>query len=134
LRPFISPELRYRRFWFGVGILIAVGVAVLCLVPGRNLPSLRSSDKLEHLLAFAMLAFWFGSIVIRRDPWWLVLALLAFGGLIELAQGAMHLGREAEWGDFLADAGGVALGLLLSWTPLGGWTRLIESRLGGSRP
>lgn len=134
MKLLVSPELRYRHFWLGVGIAIAAGVAAVCLVPGGNLPNVGTSDKLEHLLAFTMLAFWFGSIVVRRDLLWLVLALLAFGGLIELAQGAMRLGRVAEWRDFLADAGGVLLGLLLSWTPLGRWAWLIESRLAGLRP
>lgn len=134
MKPVVLPELRYRRLWFGVGVLIALAVAVVCLVPGRKLPDVRVSDKMEHLLAFAMLAFWFGSILVRRDFFWLAVALIAFGGLIELAQGAMRFGREADIKDLLADSIGVVLGLALALTPLGRWARWLESRLGGSRP
>lgn len=134
MKPVVLPELRYRRLWFGVGVLIALAVAVVCLMPGRKLPDVRVSDKMEHLLAFAMLAFWFGSILVRRDFFWLAVALIAFGGLIELAQGAMRFGREADIKDLLADSIGVVLGLALALTPLGRWARWLESRLGGSGP
>lgn len=134
MKPVVLPELRYRRMWFGVGVLIALAVAVVCLMPGRKLPDVRVSDKMEHLLAFAMLAFWFGSILVRRDFFWLAVALIAFGGLIELAQGAMRFGREADIKDLLADSIGVVLGLALALTPLGRWARWLESRLGGSGP
>lgn len=134
MKPVVLPELRYRRLWFGVGIAIALAIAVVCLLPGSKLPDVRVSDKLEHLVAFAMLAFWFGSILVRRDFFWLAVALIAFGGLIELAQGAMRYGREADIRDLLADSIGVLLGLALALTPLGGWARWLESRLGGNRP
>lgn len=127
MNPVVLPELRYRRFWFGAGIVIALAVAVVCLMPGSKLPDVRVSDKTEHLAAFAMLAFWFGSILVRRDLLWLALALLVFGGLIELAQDVMRLGRHADVRDLLADGVGIALGLALALTPLGRWARWLES-------
>jgi VanZ family protein len=127
LNPVVLPELRYRRLWFGAGVAIALVIAVVCLMPGQKLPDLRVSDKTEHVVAFAMLAFWFGSIVVRRDLFWLAVALVAFGGLIELAQGAMRLGRHADVHDLYADAIGVAIGLVLALTPLGRWARWLES-------
>jgi VanZ family protein len=129
LKPVVRPELRFRRLWFSVGLAIALATAVVCLMPGRNLPHVGISDKLKHLIAFAMLAFWFGSILVRRDLFWLVLALLAFGGLIELAQEFMRLGRDGDPRDLLADAVGVLVGLLLAMTPLGQWARWIERPL-----
>jgi len=127
LKPVVLPELRYRRFWFGVGIAIAVVVAVVCLIPGGKLPDVGlTSDKIEHFVAFAMLAFWFGSILVRRDLFWLALALVAFGGLIELAQGAMRWRRDADVHDLAADALGVAAGISLALTPLGRWARWLE--------
>ncbi len=134
MKPVVLPELRYRRMWFGVGVLMALVVLVVCLVPGQNLPDVRLSDKSEHVLAFLLLSFWFGSIVVRRDLLWLVVALVAFGGLIELAQGAMHLGREADLRDLLADTVGVLLGQALALTPLGRWARWIERQLAGQAP
>jgi hypothetical protein len=52
---------------------------------------------------------------------------VAIGGVIELLQGAMGLGRDAEWLDLVADTLGVALGLVLVLTPLGRWARWFES-------
>jgi VanZ family protein len=127
------PSLRYRRLWFGAGVLIAVAIAVVCLMPGRHVPDVNVSDKLKHFAAFLMLSFWFSSILGRRDLAWMVLALLAFGGLIELAQEAMPWGRRAEWDDFIADGAGVAAGLVLALTPLGRWAFWLE-RLAWKRP
>ena len=55
---------------------------------------------------------------VRADLPWVGVAVVAIGGLIELLQGAMGLGRDAEWLDLVADALGVALGLILVLTPL----------------
>lgn len=122
-------ELRWRRLWAMAGLALAVAIAVVCLVPSRNLPQVGMSDKLEHALAFAALGFWFGSIVVRRDLGWLALALVVFGGLIELAQAAMGVGRQADLRDLLADGAGAAAGLLLALTPLGRWPRWFEERV-----
>lgn len=132
MNPVVLPELRYRRFWFGAGVTIALVITIVCLMPGNKLPDVNVSDKTEHVAAFAMLAFWFGSILVRRDLFWLALALLALGGLIEIAQGAMGLGRQADIHDFFADGVGVAIGLLLALTPLGRWARWLERRVGTS--
>jgi VanZ family protein len=126
LKPVVLPELHYRRFWFCVGMAFAIAIAVVCLMPGRKLPDVRISDKVQHFAAFAVLAFWFGSIVVRRDLVWLAIALMAFGGLIEFAQELMRLGREGDLRDLLADAVGVVLGLLVALTPLGRWASWIE--------
>ena len=58
-----------------------------------------------------MLAFCFAGVLQRRHFLWLLLAVTAFGGLIEVAQEAMQLGRHAEWADWLADFIGRALSL-----------------------
>lgn len=133
MNPVVLPSLRYRRLWFGTGVAIAIVVAVLSLMPGRHVPDVNVSDKFKHFAAFAMLAFWFGSILVRRDLSWMVLALLVFGGLIELAQEAMPWGRRAEWHDVVADGVGVAAGLGLALTPLGRWVPWLE-RLAGKKP
>ena len=130
MNPVVLPELRYRRLWFCAGLAIALAVLVVCLIPGGKLPDMRVSDKTEHVAAFVMLAFWFGSILVRRDLFWLALALLLFGGAIELAQGAMRMGRNADIHDLFADGVGILLGLALALTPLGRWARWLESLVG----
>ena len=129
MKPVVLPELRLRRFWFSIGVAIAVVVAVLCLAPGRSIPDVNVSDKIKHFAAFAMLAFWFGSILVRRDLLWLALALLTFGALIEVAQELMRLGRNGEVRDLIADALGMLLGLAVALTPLGQWARWFETLL-----
>jgi hypothetical protein len=89
----IQPELRYRRLWLAVGIAMLLVITTVCLLPMKDLPSTGMSDKAEHFLAFGALAFWFGSIVVRRDLPWVAVAVVAFGGAIELAQSSMGLGR-----------------------------------------
>lgn len=123
------PELRYRRFWMFIGLAMALTIAIVCLVPNSKLPDLNVSDKFEHALAFGMLAFWFGSIVVRRDFFWIGLILLGFGALIELAQGWMGLGRSSDFLDLRADAIGIALGLLVAFTPAGRGVAWLESIL-----
>jgi hypothetical protein len=127
------PELRFRRFWLLSGISIALLIATLSLLPNSELPDVRFSDKFQHALAFLLLAFWFGGVVVRRDFFWLGLALLGFGALIELLQGWMGMGRQAEWLDLRADAIGIVLGLLLALTPAGRWASGLESGLRKAR-
>jgi len=129
VKPVILPELRYPRLWLALGLTLAAVIAVLSLLPSKDLPDLRVSDKIEHTLAYVALGFCFGSVVVRRDWFWLALALLCFGGLIEVAQGVMSLGRHADLHDLLADGVGIAIGLALALTPLGLWARWLEARV-----
>jgi VanZ family protein len=131
VNPVLRPELRYRRLWFVVGLVLAGIITYLSLLPVRYLPTVHLWDKLEHALAYVALAFWFGSVVVRRDIFWVGLALLAFGGLIELVQGWMGMGRSAELRDLLADGVGILFGLLLVLSPLGRVPAWLESRLLG---
>jgi VanZ family protein len=110
-----------------MGLLIAAFIIVTCLMPARDVPDTGIPDKVVHVFSYAVLAFWYASILQRRHLVALLLALTAFGGLIELAQGAMHLGRHAEWADLLADVVGSVLGLALAATPLGRWPSFMES-------
>jgi VanZ family protein len=122
----LLPSLRYPRAWFLAGLLIATAITVTSLLPARDLPALGISDKIEHAVAYLLLAFWFASVMARRDYVYLVLALLAFGGGIEIAQGLMGLGREADLLDLAADGVGVLAGVALAVTPLGRWAKVIE--------
>ena len=129
MNPVLRPELRYRRLWFLVGLVLALGVTVICLMPTSKLPDVRLWDKLEHSLGWVSLAYWFGAVVVRRDLAWVGVALLLLGGAIELLQGAMGLGRSADLRDLLADAVGIGIGLLLVLSPLGRLPVWLESRL-----
>jgi VanZ family protein len=133
VNPVLRPELRYRRLWFVVGLLLAGATTYLSLLPVGYLPAVHLWDKLEHALAYVAMAFWFGCVVVRRDILWVGLALLAFGGLIELLQGWMGMGRSADLFDLVADGVGILLGLLLVISPLGRVPAWLEARLFGVR-
>ena len=118
--------LRHARVWYVFGAALTLLVVIASLVPARDLPHLRVSDKLEHLLAYLALALWFGGLVPPRGYLRLALGLVALGGGIEIAQGLMGLGRQAGWRDFEADALGVALGLSLCIAGLRHWAVWLE--------
>jgi VanZ family protein len=127
LNPVLRPSLRFSRLWFCLGLLIAAVITVMSLVPPRDVPNLGLSDKFEHSFAYFVLAFWLASVIVRRDFFWLAVSLLAFGGGIEIAQGLMGLGRQADWFDLLADGVGIVVGVLFAMTPLGHWADWLES-------
>jgi VanZ family protein len=119
-------EPRHARVWYALGVVLTLIVVISSLVPARDLPHVRVSDKVEHLVAYLALALWFGGLVRLRHFPWLALALLALGGSIEIAQGLMGLGREADWRDFLANACGTGIGMALSLAGLRHWVRWLE--------
>jgi len=121
-----TTTLRLARVWYLLGALLTVLVVIASLVPARDLPRLHVSDKVEHILAYLALALWFGGLIAPRGYFRLALGLLALGGGIEIAQGLMGLGRQADWYDFYADALGVALGLSLCLAGLRHWAAWLE--------
>jgi len=129
VKPVLLQTLRYPRAWFCFGLLIAAGITVFSLIPAQDLPSVGVSDKLEHAIAYLLLSFWFASVIARWDYFYLVLALLALGGGIEIAQGLMGLGRQADWRDLMADGFGILVGVGLAATPIGHWATLVEDLL-----
>jgi VanZ family protein len=123
------PSLRLARLWWSVGWAMVLYITVSCLEPARYVPNLHLWDKAEHALGFFGMSVWFGGLV-RRSRYPIVAALmLAFGGAIEIAQGTMGLGRDADILDWVADSVGVAVAVALLYLGLGGWARWIEGFL-----
>ena len=112
-----------RRAHAALPLLWASLVLVLTLTPAADMPitpvwELLSFDTAAHAGVFVVLAglSWH---TLRRQTRWprlarhggaaaLLLSIL-FGGLIELLQHTMHLGRHGDWTDLLSDAIGAAL-------------------------
>ena len=109
----------------------AVVVLVLTLTPAAEMPvtpvwELLSFDTAAHAGVFAVLAglSW---LALRQSRRWprlrpylgrIVLGgSILFGGLIEILQMIMRLGRHGEWSDLLSDALGaaVAVGVVTAW-------------------
>jgi len=104
--------MRYvnKRLWQLLFWTALAGSYTLSVLPGEMVaPLFHWSDKINHAVAFVVLAFllrkgW------RIGYWKALLFLVAYGGLIELSQlFAIH--RSAEWADLGADALGALIGL-----------------------
>jgi VanZ family protein len=105
LRP-LAPLL---RFAFAGTVLTVI---VLSLLPGRDLPQVGLSDKLEHVIAYAGMALT-GCLAFPRLSGflWLLVLLPALGIALEFCQ-MLVPGRSAEVADAVADAIGVLLVVL----------------------
>jgi len=120
--------LRFPRLWLSVGWLAIALAIVVCLAPTDRLPKPPNlSDKSEHFLCYLLLSCWFAGIYPRARYWIIAIGLGVMGVLIEIAQGAMGWGRQADAYDVLANCTGVIAGLLLCWWWLGGWAQRVET-------
>ncbi len=121
-----GPQLRLTWLWWAIGWGMVVFITVSCLEPARYVPNLHVWDKLEHALAFGGMTFWFGGLARRSRYPVIAFLMVLFGGGIEIAQGAMKVGRDEDIMDFVADSVGVSIALLALYLGLGEWTRWIE--------
>ena len=97
-----------RSTWIVLGVLLVLTVIVLSVV-NVSAPGPESlSDKIKHVLAYAVLCGWFCAMAPRRWVAWF-LASLALGVAMEVVQYQLPH-RQFEWADMLADAIGAALG------------------------
>lgn len=109
---------------FGTG-LGYLAVTFLSWVPGDYRPQIVGlSDKLEHVLAYLLLGA-LTTIAARQTvkAHWLALAIVAYGGVLELGQLLIPNRVPSVW-DFLANATGVILGVLITTLTL----RWLEQR------
>jgi VanZ family protein len=109
-----DPQARTHP-WRWALLLLAAVIAVLAVVPAPPKQMDLGWDKLNHLAAFGSLGLcavfgWRHSSAARLA---VLLALLAFGGAIELVQLQLP-NRSGEWSDLGADAIGIGLGALLA--------------------
>lgn len=109
---------RGSLFW-----LLLLAVTLLALAPKPPPTADLGWDKLNHLAAFVALG------LLARLAWpaqalsrW-ALALLGYGGLLEIAQG-LTPNRHGEWADLLADAAGLLVALALGEC----WQRWQQTR------
>ena len=81
-------------------------------------------DKLDHFIAYFGLSL-LATLAwgLRRSLVWVFLAMVALGGSLEIIQS--FVGRDAEWGDFLANDLGAMLGLALAIAYLAVPRRLV---------
>ena len=124
--------LAHRRAWIAASALLLFGVVVGSLLPGSAVPGMGTSDKLLHFAAYAFLALWFGGLSHREAHGRVALGLLLLGALLEVLQGVFALHRNADLRDLLANALGIAFGILLARTIAEAWTEKVEAWVGGA--
>jgi len=119
-------QLQLIRLWSAIGIAMLVAVAFVSLMPA---PDVGVNDKLSHLLTYFLLAGWFGLLARNRIILgWTIVALIAYGMIIELLQGQSGY-RFAEWGDVIANSMGCLVGATLYFTPLRRLLRCVDAML-----
>ena len=103
--------------WRWAFFTCALAVLVLALIPSPPPMITTGWDKSNHLLAFAVMA-WLGCKAFPQRVAYTLLALLAYGALIEILQ-SLTPTRSAEWLDLFADS----LGIVVGWgvVRLRGW-------------
>lgn len=108
--------MSWRNRTRGAGLIliiclpVALAILVATLLPGQMVAGAPGTDKTQHMLAFGTLAF---PAALIRPRWaiWSVLAVVAYGGLIEVIQ--PFFGRSRDLFDLRADAIGAAVGAVL---------------------
>lgn len=100
-----------RRLAMGATLVVALVIAWGSLMPADELPSNLPWDKLNHLSAYAALAFVAG--LAGRRPWRAAILAVIFGVAIEFAQMAVPGRQGGDPADMLANALGAVLGVVL---------------------
>jgi len=93
-------------------VVLLVVILGLLVGPFQNIEAASNIwDKAAHFVAFGVI-LWSIGVLYRRLPRTLAaISALALGGAVEIIQGMV--GRDASWGDLLADGLGILLALLL---------------------
>lgn len=110
--------------WLGMAILVW-----LYVTPRPPELGIEQGDKLQHLSAYAVLAFWFAQLARdRAGRWRVALSLGGFGVAMEFVQLATGY-RTFSVADMAANTAGVALGLLLGPPRLPSVPEAVAARL-----
>lgn len=121
-----QPKLRLGWLWWAIGyVLVVLTIYESLEAHPTPIPGV-TSDKFEHFMGYFLLTTWFCGCARRAKYWLVALGLLALGGGMEIGQGIMAIGREADWFDMLANSAGVAAGVIAALLGLGNWMVWVE--------
>jgi VanZ family protein len=118
--------LRLNNLWHAIAYLIILSIIVLSLIPHpEEITHFTFSDKIQHIMAYAVSMFWFG-LCYRRDRLYKIgIILLILGIVIEVIQGQTGY-RTMSFYDVVANVTGIAIGLMLSFSRLSLMLQYIE--------
>jgi VanZ family protein len=94
--------------------LTAVAILLVCLTLmigpfGGVEAGTHVWDKAAHFVVFGLFLWCFGVLFRRLPRLWCAVLAIGLGAAVEVVQG--QVGRDASWGDLLADSLGVAVAL-----------------------
>ena len=122
-------DLRLLRLWLGLGLSLVAVVWGLSLMPAPPVAGVAGSDKLGHLLAYAIQTLWFCWLVEPPAQRWVGLWFVVQGAVLELLQVWVAL-RSPDLADVAANSLGVVLGMVAGrWSA--GFLCLIERPIPG---
>lgn len=125
MRTFRRPVLWLGIWYFGWLLCVALSL----VHPPRIDIDVPDGDKIGHLLAYGVLSAWSAWIFAStRARWAAVVALIALGIVLELAQDALTSDRMMDAYDAWADTIGVALGQLAGLGRAAGFLQRLEAR------
>lgn len=109
-----------RNVWSPIAAIFALIILGVSLLPPRGTPGIEVADLGEtwalvlHGVGYALLTM--SALFAQRAPRVIVTAVMAiaYGILMEVIQGMLGL-RSAQLSDVLANAGGVLLGVAISF-------------------
>lgn len=129
----------FRKWTYVPTTFVLIAITYLSLaedpVHAREIPLFEGADKLVHGCMYLALVVvgCFDMYRVGKRPsicrcaGWTVVAV-AWGGLMELLQGALTMGRTADWFDFLANSCGALVGLAVSWYVLPAMMKRMQPR------
>lgn len=120
--PNVQTLLRLAQLVFWAALVFTFVCAVL---PSQHVIHIFKWDKAEHFLAFYVLTGLAVAAFPRANLFVIVVALSAFGALIEFVQGLSFVGRDRDFQDWVTDT--VAIGVALAPMLLVWWRALVES-------
>jgi VanZ family protein len=125
----IVRDARHFRLWQAIGVLMVLVVCVASLAPNLPPPPGVHGDKVEHLIAYGSLTYWWGMLYPRRGQRWLACLLFILMGIaLEFAQRATGY-RVLDVFDMAANTVGALLGRMAVETPFGRLLGVLDKRL-----
>jgi VanZ family protein len=116
----MQPERSKKIYWSAVALFWSVALLYFTLVPSPpKISGLFGWDKLQHAVSLGTLAYFVSHLCLEfrvarlRSCVGGFVAATMFGGLIEILQGCFTATRTAEILDFVADAFGAFMAVLI---------------------
>lgn len=107
--PVATDGQTLRLTWAALGTIIVAAIVYLSTAQ-IDLPAEGGADKGEHLLAYAVLTFWWAQLVVERRARCVVaIAAIGLGIVMEFTQSLLPY-RSAELADAVASAAGALIG------------------------